>query len=388
MAEQRAIVIGGGIAGLAAAAALIRSGWHVMVLESAPELGEVGAGLAVTVNGARALDAIDAGDRVRRNGCELRPAGTRRADGKWLLRAPASDVSGLSRMIGIHRRKLHEALAESAGGAELVTGARVTAVEPGTVGGESASVTWESSDGSRSATADLLVGADGVRSVTRAALFPGHQLIYSGYSSWRAVITDTVTVDDRFAMLWGPHSEFGALRIGADRVYWYGYVKLPAGHRFADEVGAARDHFASWASDVCTLTEATSPDELIRHDVWHLEEQLPNYVQGRTVLIGDAAHPMLPTLGQGANSALEDGVTLGATVRSDSDLSAGLRDYEGLRHRRTQQLVRRSEQMAGMGAHLGPGIGQWVRNSLLRLTPPSAAHRGGTRIMDWTPPGW
>ncbi|TCC64625.1 hypothetical protein E0H73_09615 [Kribbella pittospori] len=169
MTDQKAIVVGGGIAGLAAAAALIRTGWRVQVLESAPELGEVGAGLAVTVNGARALDAIGAGDRVRRDGYAVRPAGSRRSDGKWLLRAP--DGNGLTRMIGIHRQRLHAALAESAAGAELVTGARVTAVDPGTPGASSARVTWTSASGSCSADADLVVGADGIRSVTRGVLF-------------------------------------------------------------------------------------------------------------------------------------------------------------------------------------------------------------------------
>lgn len=381
MAEQHAIVVGGGIAGLTAAAALLRSGWQVRVLESAPELGEVGAGLAVTVNGERALDAIGAGDRVRRDGYAVRPAGARRADGKWLLRTPDS-AGELSRMIGIHRQRLHESVAGSAADADLVTGARVTSVEPGTPGAEPARVTWESADGSRNDTADLLVGADGVRSATRGVLFTGHKLVYSGYSSWRAVITDTTTVDDTFAMLWGPHAEFGALRISADQVYWYGYVGLPAGHVFPNEVRAARDSFESWASDVRALTEAT--DEVIRHDVWILAEPLPRYTVGRAVLIGDAAHPMLPTLGQGANSALEDGVCVGGLIRADRDLAVALRDYETQRYRRTQQLVTRSAQMARAGAHLGRG--QWLRNAMLRLTPPSAAQRSGTRFMDWTPP--
>lgn len=385
MSEHKAIVVGGGIAGLTAAAALTRSGWRVQVLESAPELGEVGAGLAVTVNGARALAAIGAVDQVRREGYAVRPAGSRRADGKWLLRAPDGPQDDLSRMIGIHRRRLHQALASAADGAELVTGARVTTVEPGTPGAEQAKVTWESADGSHSATADLLVGADGVRSVTRDLTAPGHPLAYSGYSSWRAVTTDT-TLDDRFAMVWGPHAEFGALRISADQVYWYGYVALPAGREFPDELRAAREYFASWAPDVRAMTEATGPDELIRHDVWTLAEQLPRYTQGRTVLIGDAAHPMLPTLGQGANSALEDGVSLGALVRGDRDLAAGLRDYEAQRYRRTRQLVIRSAQMAKVGAHLGPGVRQTMRNALLRVTPARAAQRSGTKVLDWTVP--
>jgi 2-polyprenyl-6-methoxyphenol hydroxylase-like FAD-dependent oxidoreductase len=301
-----------------------------------------------------------------------------------LLKAPDSPDE-LSAMIGIHRRLLHQALADAATGAELTTGARVTAVQAGTPGAEPAEVSWESAGESHTATADLVVGADGIRSSTRAAVFPARDLVYSGYSSWRAITADA-TLDDRFAMVWGPNAEFGALRISADQVYWYGYVALPAGHRFPDELRAAREYFASWAPDVRALVGATGPDELIRHDVSTLAEHLPGYIQGRTVLIGDAAHPMLPTLGQGANSALEDGVSLGALVRANHDLAAGLADYEAQRYRRTRKLVDRSAQLAKIGAHLGPGVRQTLRNGLLRVIPARTAQRSGTQVLDWSVP--
>lgn len=379
---MKAIVVGGGIAGLAAAAALGRSGWDVRVLESAPELGEVGAGLAVTVNGARALESIGALVAVRRAGAAVRPAGTRRADGKWLLKAPDAPATrtslgagapdgDLSQMIGIHRQRLHHALVEAASGAELTTGARVTSVRPGTTGGEQAQVSWHSNAGTHEASADLVVGADGIRSVTRQQLFPASRLKYSGYSSWRAVVDGRT--DDRFAMAWGPRAEFGSLAIGEKQTYWYGYAALPAAHRFPDELQAARDYFATWAPDIRALTEST--EQVIRHDVWTLENPLPRYVEQRVVLIGDAAHPMLPTLGQGANSALEDGISVGVL---------DIQQYQAQRYRRTEQLVSRSAQMAKLGAHLGRG--QWLRNTLLQLTPPKAAQRSGTRIFDWTPP--
>ncbi|TCC64624.1 hypothetical protein E0H73_09610 [Kribbella pittospori] len=182
-------------------------------------------------------------------------------------------------------------------------------------------------------------------------------------------------------MLWGPQAEFGSLRISADQVYWYGYVRLPAGHGFPDEIRAVREYFGAWAPDVRALTAATS--DVIRHDVWELEP-LPRYTAGRVVLIGDAAHPMLPTLGQGANSALEDGVSVGALIRGDGEVAVGLQDYRAQRYRRTQQLVTRSAQMARVGAHLGRG--QWLRNAMLRLTPAGLAARSGTRHLDWTPP--
>jgi 2-polyprenyl-6-methoxyphenol hydroxylase-like FAD-dependent oxidoreductase len=374
---SNAIVVGGGIAGLAAAAALTRSGWQVRVLEAAPELGEVGAGLVVTVNGLRAAEVIGAAEQIRRDGYDVRATGTRRRDGKWLLKAPDGDT----RMIGIHRRRLHQALVDVQQ-ADLVTGARVTAVEPGAAGGEQARVIWESADGTHTARADLVVAADGIRSITRNTLF-STGLRYSGFSCWRAATPDT-TLDDTFAMTWGPRAEFGALRISAREIYWYGYVAMPSGRPIADEVRAVREYFATWAPDVRALIGAT--DEVIRHDVWVLERALPRYTIGRTVLIGDAAHPMLPTLGQGANSALEDAITLGLVVPAGGELATGLQEYESRRYRRTQRIVRRSAWMGRTGAEVG-ARGQWLRNAVLRITPPRAALRNGTRIFDWSPPG-
>ncbi|WP_427885792.1 FAD-dependent monooxygenase [Kribbella sp. GL6] len=373
---DEAIVVGGGIGGMAVAAALGLAGWRVRVVESAPEFREVGAGLAVTANGLRAAQVIGAGEAIERNGYRLRPVGTRRWDGEWLLRAPDD---GGTFMLGIHRQRLHDAVT-GVQDAELVTGARVTAVQAGTPGGERARVFWESADGVHEAQADLVVGADGLRSVTRSILF-GNALKYSGFSCWRAAAPDR-TLDDRYAMVWGPRAEFGALRISPDEVYWYGYVAMPSGQVIADEVGAVREYFADWAPDVRRMIEATG--EVIRHDVWVLERPLPRYTDGRVVLIGDAAHPMLPTLGQGANSALEDAVSLGLLVRP-GQLRAGLAKYEEARYRRTQKLVNRSQWMGRTGSHLGRG--QWLRNAMLRLTPPRAALRNAARILDWTPPG-
>ncbi|MGZ0148817.1 FAD-dependent monooxygenase [Kribbella sp. WER1] len=371
---DEAIVVGGGVGGMAAAAALGRAGWRVRVLESAPEFREVGAGLAVTANGLRAARVIGAADGIRANGYVVRAAGTRRWDGEWLLKAPDGDGT---RMTGIHRQRLHDAIA-GVQQADVVTGARVTAVEPGMPGAERALVTW---NGKHRAWADLVVGADGLRSVTRTSLF-GNALKYTGFSCWRAAAPDT-TLDDRFAMTWGRRAEFGALRISVDEVYWYGYVAMPSGRVIGDEVRAVREYFAGWAPDVRRVIAAT--DDVIRHDVWVLARPLPRYTGGRVVLIGDAAHPMLPTLGQGANSAMEDAVSLGLLVPAGSDLQAGLRKYEKARYRRTQKLVSRSAWMGRTGAHLGRG--QWLRNAMLRLTPPRAALRNGARIFEWTPPG-
>lgn len=399
VSEQRltATVAGGGIAGLAAAVALTRAGWLVTVLERAPDFGEVGAGLAVTRNGMTALAALGVADAVRDAGYETVTAGIQDPDGRWLMRIP--DAPGLretTTIWGIHRRRLHAALlhaATTADGIELVTDAEVTAVRPGQPGGERAAVTWRSGAGARTSECDLVVAADGVRSVLRAQLFPHARLRYSGSTSWRGIITGTVDglePDGPLVQVWGPGAEFGWLRVSDSELYWYGYFRHPEGAVFAAEHAAARDRFSGWSPQVGAVIAATTPDRLMRHDVYHLPRGLPGYARGRVVLVGDAAHATLPTMGQGAATAVEDAVCVGrliaAPVAADGDLSAALAAFDRARRPRCRRIARMSSVVAKVGADLGGGRRQTVRNALLRRAPVSRLVASAAPVLRWTAP--
>lgn len=384
------IVVGGGIAGLAAAAAVLRAGWHVVVLERRPAFTEIGAGLAVTANGMAALDAVGAGPAVRAAGCRLFVAGTRDHRGRWLVRVPRTDDPGsLTWVCGMHRQRLHAALAAAASDAELVAGADVLAVEVGDAAAP-ARVSWRQDGEEHSAVADLVVAADGLRSVVRAQLFPGVRLGYSGMTCWRAAVTPETDPDDDFVIVWGPASEFGAIRTGEREVCWYGYVRHPADSPFPDEPAAARRLFAGWPAAVTDVIGATSPESLLRHDVYELAGSLPRYADGRVVVIGDAAHPMLPTMGQGANSSLEDAACVGGMiarpVRRGADLLATVEEFDRVRRPRTQAIVRRSRLTARFGAHVPGGLPKTLRDTAMRLMPAATTARAGARILRWSPP--
>src|SRR5699024_2744106 len=127
---------------------------------------------------------------------------------------------------------------------------------------------------------------------------------------------------------WGWGAEFGALRVSATEVYWYGYFRAPAGTTFDDELAAARRHFSGWPARVTDVIDGTRPEQLMRHAVYHLPGGLPSYTRGRVVLVGDAAHAALPTMGQGAASALEDGICVGRLVAEP--VSAGSTMHDAL----------------------------------------------------------
>ncbi|MFE6970676.1 FAD-dependent monooxygenase [Isoptericola sp. NPDC057653] len=390
---RTAVVVGGGIGGLASAVALADAGWRTTVLERAREVGEVGAGVALTANAVAALGGLGLdGVAVAEMGPRTWAAGTWDSHGRPILRLPDDLAAGASTALrGVHRARLHGALLERARrlGVEVVTDARVTTVDAGGPAAPARVRHVDRSGAEHEHEADLVVGADGVRSAVRAALYPGHLPVNSGYSSWRAVVPG-LSAGPSLRQYWGARAEFGTMPVSDGASYWYGYVALPEGTRFDDEHAAAVERFAGWAQEVQDVVAATPPGAVLRHDVHHLPGGLPRYVRGRVVMVGDAAHATLPTMGQGAATALEDGVCVGrivaAGVASGRSLGDALAAYDAARRPRCRALARASVASGRFGSHLGPRW-QGLRNSLMRRTPTSVITRGTRAVMGWTPPG-
>ncbi|WP_232847784.1 FAD-dependent oxidoreductase [Occultella kanbiaonis] len=383
--EPTAVVAGGGIAGLASALGLAQAGWHVTVLEQATELGEVGAGVALARNGVAALRGLGFDDSaIEGLGVPTRAGGVYDLHGRP-IRPIADDVDAVA-MRGVHRARLHSALLQRVRDLDidLVTGITVTGARPGSPDGEQAVVRTTGAEHA----ADLVVAADGVRSAVRAALTPSARAAYSGYSSWRAV-TPLALQPSVLRQYWGPHAEFGTMPVGPDQTYWYGYVKMPEGLRLLDEHAAARDRFTDWAPVIVDLIEQTDPGAVMRHDVLYLPGGMPRYVIGRMVATGDAAHGGLPTVGQGAATALEDGISVarlvGAPAAAGRPLAAALAAYDSQRRPRCRAISRTALVTARFGSHLGPRF-QGLRNTLVRMAPTSAISRGADAVMGWNPP--
>lgn len=361
---MRACVAGGGIGGLAAAIALSRQGWWVTVLEQAAVFWEAGAGMLLTANGLSALAALGLETACRDAGAPVQLAGPRSVAGGAGAK-PLIDMSGLPGAAGIHRRALHGVLLEVAQQvADLHAGSRVTEIDPGLPGAEPGIVLWIDAGGQHVGEFDLIVAADGANSTVRGLVAPDLASAPSGFLSLRAVVPGAG--EEVHPVWWGPGVEFGSHPIGADRRYWYTYFPHPEGIAFADNLASARRMVDGWPDEVTDLVGRTGSAVLVRHDIPEMRGRASSWSSGRTVLIGDAAHAMQPTLNQGANLALEDATTLAACLPAGRNLGGGLAEYDRLRITRVTAIGRLAHWMGEQGAGCGGGRRQRLRNVRVR----------------------
>ncbi|CAL9342737.1 Aurachin C monooxygenase_isomerase [Streptomyces sp. enrichment culture] len=378
-----AVVVGGGIGGLAAAAGLRRIGWDVTVVERASVLDDAGAGISLAANGLRALDGLGVGRAVRDASRGQYTGGTRTPRGGWLARMDGSALEKAvgTPIMGIARSTLHRLLRESLPAETLMTGRQARSVEqigPGTVRVDC---------GDRLLDADLVVAADGIGSTVRARLFPAHPgPVYSGSTVLRAITEQPVGLRTDFELTWGRGAEFGHIAFRDGRAEWHAVLTLPAGTRFADPLAALRATFRSWHDPIPALLDATRPAAVLHHDVAELRTPLPSFTAGRIVLLGDAAHAMTPHLGQGACQALEDAITLAAALAGEPTVEAALTRYDAERRPRSQAVARAARQAGRMGQQLSHPLAVALRNMAMRLTPSRAATRMILRHHAWLPP--
>ncbi|MFJ9693363.1 FAD-dependent monooxygenase [Kitasatospora sp. NPDC101183] len=380
---DRAIVIGGGIGGLTAALALHRRGVPVTVHERAASLEPVGAGLTLAPNALRALDRLGVGPRLRALATPHPAFGLRRPSGRWLARAGTAAVEHRfgDPIAAVARAEVIDALGDALPPGTVRTGSPATLVTPGDEGGRPAVVRT----GEGETTAGLVVAADGIRSATRAALFPHHPgPRYSGFTTWRTVVHTPGRRPSAAGEVWGRGRLAGVIPLAGDRVYTYGAALAPAGARAADEQAELLRLYGGWCAPLPELFRAAEPERILRHDVWALTDPLPAHHSGRVALLGDAAHAMSPFQGQGACQAIEDAVVLAACLAREDALPA----YTAARLPRTTRIVSGSHRVGALVALRGPAavLARDTALTLAGLLPARFLLSGLAPTYDWRPP--
>ncbi|MEV5839140.1 FAD-dependent monooxygenase [Nocardia sp. NPDC052112] len=364
MAENNrcAGIVGGGIGGLTAAIALRAAGWEVTVYEQAAEFTEVDAGVMLTANVLAGLDLIGVGEPIRAEAMADHIGGLRNRRGRELVLGRVRDVLGGDDLVVVHRADLIAVLVGALPSECLRPGSRVIRVD--------ASGDIETAEGT--VQFDLVVAADGIHSLTRRHVWPELRGVrHTGITGWRWIVD--APPPDWVGLVFGHRAEFGILPMTGNRIYAFAGT-----HTGIDGL----DHFKNWPHPVPDMVAAADPQRVLENEL--LDIRVPkSLARGRVALIGDAAHGMHPTLGQGAGMTIEDAVTLAAYA---PDLAA----YSRARRRRVA-LISWLSGHATLVSEPKSRFVDAVRDAIACLVPNRLAipaGKLGTKLLitGWRPP--
>jgi 2-polyprenyl-6-methoxyphenol hydroxylase-like FAD-dependent oxidoreductase len=337
-------IIGGGIGGIAAAVALHQAGIDATVYERAPRLHEVGAGMMLWPNASRVLRDLGLLEKVVARSGPNTHFLVRASCGKILMNLALGqfDVPAVC----TRRADLLDVLLAALPPDRVRLGCELHHLE------QSRRNVRLHFTGGPVEEHDALIGADGIRSCVRSELFGPSDPIYRGYTVWRGVAQydGRAVPSGANSETWGAGKRFGILNTGHGKFTWYATANVPADH--VDAPGGRKRElqqmFAGWHQPIADLIDATDTDGILKNGACDVAP-LRRWGHGMVTLLGDAAHPCTPNLGQGGCMALEDAVVLAKCVASETNLKTALRRYESLRSHRTRHIQQRSLLMGRIG---------------------------------------
>jgi salicylate hydroxylase len=341
---EKVAIIGAGLGGLAVAVALRKLRYDVQVYEKAQDFRPVGGGLGLLPNGLNFLDAIEPGivETIKNLGCEVSTTVLKNTQGETIRTNPASryqDKYGQP-LITVWWWRLQQILASKLPSESIHLDHRCIGFEQDD---RCVSIYFENGE---QVSADLLIGADGINSAIREALIGDGKPRYLGSMSWRTVINcnQEVLNPGELGFVKGDREFMYLLNVGDGYISWL-YRKLLPDFTLSQNVAEVKsrvlDRLADWGESLRSLVEATPAEQILEAPIC---DRLPlnSWSQGRVSLLGDAAHPMAPALGQGANSTFEDAYELALCCSQASSIPEALATYEQRRIPRTHLIQTRS----------------------------------------------
>ena len=353
---------------MCAGISLRRIGVDVAVYEQAEELRAVGAGITIWANAIKALRKLGVADAVIKAGAKIDRGELRTSSGRVLTRTHTGELEQRfgEPTVALHRAELHTILLDALPPDAVHLGERCVRFEDDA---EGVSVSFSSGATKR---AELLVGADGIHSVVREQLFPEVKLRYSGYTTWRGVVEtrDEAALGTTMES-WGCGARFGIVRVDKDRVYWFSTANAPEGRKLSPSQSKRflLDYFKDWHHPVKLLIESTPAERILHNDIYDIPP-MKKWCRGRAALLGDAAHPTTPNIGQGACMAIESSLALARCLREGDNLSESLSSYESGRMPRTAWITNQSWRIGRIGQFQNPLLCA-MRDAFVQFAPDS-----------------
>lgn len=337
-------IIGAGLGGLATAIALRKQGINVQIYEKARELRPVGAGLSLFPNGLNSLDAIAPGivESLKQASSQTRQVNLRRSNGEEIAQNSIALMEKYGQpMLNIRWSNLQDILASFLPSDIIHLNYRCIGFE------QNGNTVKAYFDGGKTVQADLVVGADGVNSTVRQTSIGDGSPRYAGRISWRAVVKyshELLAADEVTIVTASDGKIFTLIDVGGGYIFWSAAAlsaDAPVAQSAVDVKSRVLEKYAGWAEPVQAIVEATDSDQIVERPIVD-RPPLQAWSKGRATLLGDAAHPMVPSLGQGANTAFEDAWELSQCLSQAPSITAALTNYENSRIYRTQVIQARS----------------------------------------------
>lgn len=360
MMEETIHIVGAGIGGLATALCLQQQGLTIKVMESAPEIKPVGAGIVMANNAMQVFDQLGIREKVdaagHRVSC-MRITDAQFNDLSFIDLHPFEQHYGVHNT-AIHRADLQRILADELGFEHIHLSKRLVDIEIK----EGFNLRFEDEIETRG---DIVIGADGIRSVVRQKLFPPSTIRDSGQICWRGICDLVLAERYRYAALeaWGPGKRFGFVALNTRQVYWYAVAN--------DDVTSADLSmlFKDFHPEVLEMIAATPADAVFFSRLYDLQP-IHQWYHGKACLIGDAAHATTPNLGQGACQAVEDAYVLGKLFGKGLPVEQVFQRYQSIRIKKAHQVVQTS-WMIGKVSHWQNTLGIGIRNFVMKSLPSS-----------------
>jgi 2-polyprenyl-6-methoxyphenol hydroxylase-like FAD-dependent oxidoreductase len=367
--KTKVLIVGAGIGGLATAMALQKAGFHAELYEKAPALCGIGAGISLWSNATAVLEKLGLLDEAVSKAGMYNALEVKSQRGELLMQ---SNVGGRrTPAVCIHRADLIGLLERGCAPGSIhlnKTFERFEQTENGVTAFFECGETVE---------CDVLIGADGINSRVRAQIKGDAKPVYRGYVVWRAVV-DINTNDFGIknpSETWGAGNRFGLVPMGKNRFYWYATNNQPENTNLSPAERKARltSIFRDWHTPLPQIIQATAAENILQNDCY---DRPPSrgWSNGKVCLIGDAAHPTTPNMGQGGCLALEDALVLTKCLTAPSEPENAFREFENLRFARAKFINRRSLMFGRVGQWQN-GFAVGLRNALTKYTPAKSFER-------------
>lgn len=353
MKHKTVSIIGGGIAGLAAAIALKNIGVETQIFEASKQLGAVGAGLGLGINAMIAFKELGIYSDVVLQGKALPSFSIYDQLGNRISKTNFGAENGIGNFT-IHRAKLHEVLLSQIDPSTIHLGKRLINLE-----NSDFAVKLFFEDGSAHHT-NYLIAADGIHSPVRQKLLPGISPRYAGYTCWRAVIDGQTLNIDETSETWGANGRFGIVPLKDRLIYWFACINAQPNDPVLSnyKVEDLYNQFKNYHAPIPDVLSLTKDQDLIHNDISDINP-VKHFSFGRSVLIGDAAHATTPNMGQGACQAIEDAVVIGQCMADQPDFELAFKKFEECRMKRTTWVTDTSRKIGQ--------IAQWENRFLIHL---------------------